>query len=92
MYQPYSTEVESGPKEIKHMNYKICGKIAHFYRLAFNIMLEIQKTQSPAAPEDDEDSNEQPNKQTNKKRQKTHTHTHNRISPLINTSFLTLSE
>ena len=35
MYQPYSPEVKSGPKEIKHMNYKICGKIAHFYRLAF---------------------------------------------------------
>ena len=32
--QPYPPEVKSGPKEIKHMDYKICGKVAHFSRLA----------------------------------------------------------
>ena len=32
--QPYPPEVKSGPEEIKHMDHKFCGKVAHFYRLA----------------------------------------------------------
>ena len=32
--QPYPPELKSGPEEIKHMDHKFCGKVAHFYRLA----------------------------------------------------------